>query len=125
MAVLVDTSVWVEHFRNRNDGLARLLAMDAVLTHPLIVGELACGTPPNRKQTLIDLQSLQLAQQASIREAMDFIERERLFGLGCGLVDMLLLASTLTTPGATLWTLDRRLANLAKRFDVQYKLIAH
>jgi len=49
---------------------------------------------------------------------MDFIESQRLFGLGCGLVDLLLLASTLMTPGAELWTLDKRLGALAERFSV-------
>ena len=52
---------------------------------------------------------------------MAFIEREKLYGLGCGLVDMLLLASTLITPGAALWTLDKRLAELAGRFGVDYQ----
>jgi len=48
---------------------------------------------------------------------MAFIEREKHYGLGCGLVDLSLLASTLMTPGARLWTLDKRLAELAARFN--------
>ncbi|MBL8475196.1 MAG: hypothetical protein JNK71_03885 [Methyloversatilis sp.] len=43
--ILVDTSVWVDHFRHGNDTLIQLLDRDLVLTHPLIIGELACGTP--------------------------------------------------------------------------------
>ena len=80
--VLVDTSVWVDHFRMHNDALTDLLELDVVFSHPLVLGEIACGTPPNRIQTLTDLGSLQQAQQASVREVMDFIERERLFGAG-------------------------------------------
>jgi len=45
-AVLVDTSVWVGHFRRANPRLRSLLENDRVLCHPLIVLELACGTPP-------------------------------------------------------------------------------
>ncbi|EXI67762.1 MAG: hypothetical protein AW08_01703 [Candidatus Accumulibacter adjunctus] len=56
---------------------------------------------------------------------MDFIEHERLFGLGCGLVDLLLLASTLMTPGAELWTLDKRLGALANRFGVMHRPTEH
>ena len=123
--VLVDTSVWVDHFRQRNDGLMHLLERDLVLTHPLIVGEIACGTPPHRAQTLTDLSSLQQTPQAGIREVMDFIERERLFGLGCGLVDLLLLCSTLLTPAAQLWTLDKRLSALAQRFGVMHAAAPH
>jgi predicted nucleic acid-binding protein len=119
--VLVDTSVWVDHFRRQNDALVGLLELDMVIVHPLILGELACGTPPARAQTLADIGRLQQAQQASVREVMDFIDSERLYGLGCGLIDLLLLASTLMTPGAELWTLDRRLSALAERFNVHHR----
>ena len=123
--VLVDTSVWVDHFRQRNAPLVALLLLDAVLIHPLVLGELACGTPPSRTQTLADLQRLQSAQQATVREVMALVERERLFGLGCGLVDVSLLASALMTPGATLWTLDHRLTALAERFGVAHRVALH
>ncbi len=123
--VLVDTSVWVAHFRERSVPLVELLQRDAVMAHPMVVGELACGTPPSRAQTLADLQRLQSAQQASLREVMTLVERERLFGLGCGLVDLTLLASTLITPGASLWTLDKRLASLAERFAIAYRPAVH
>lgn len=123
--VLVDTSVWIDHFRQNNDALVELLGLDLVMTHPLIVGEIACGTPPRRAQTLTDLAGLKQSQQASMRELMDFIERERLFGAGCGLIDLLLLASVLMTPGATLWTFDKRLSALAQRFGVMYQFALH
>lgn len=76
-SVVVDTSVWVAHFRQGNDGLVKLLGLDLALTHPMIVAELACGTPPEpRARTLGDLELLRPAQQASLREVMDFVERE-------------------------------------------------
>jgi hypothetical protein len=124
-AVLVDTSVWVDHFRLGNDALVELLELDLVMAHPLIVGEIACGTPPRRIQTLSDLNGLQQTQQVSVREVLEFIERERLFGLGYGLVDLMLLASALMTPGVELWTLDQRLSALAERFGVLYRPIMH
>jgi predicted nucleic acid-binding protein len=124
--VLVDTSVWVDHFRRRNNALIALLNADLVLTHPMVLLELSCGTPPQpRAQTLGDIGLLRQTQQATPQEVMDFIERERLYGLGCGLVDMVLLASTLMTPGAQLWTLDKRLAALADRYAVSYSVDLH
>lgn len=120
MSVLVDTSVWVDHFRRRNATLIELIRSDMALTHPMVVLELACGTPPQRAQTLADLDLLQSVRQASLSEVRAFVEREELFGLGCGLVDMMLLTSTLMTPGAQLWTLDLRLASLAERFGIAY-----
>lgn len=126
MSVLIDTSVWVDHFRRRNDRRVELIVMDQALTHPLIVGELACGTPPApRLQTLADIALLQVATPASVPETMDFIEREKLYGLGCGWVDLTLLASTLITPGAILWTRDKRLAALAERFEVALQTPSH
>ena len=123
--VLVDTSVWVDHFRQRNDALVSCLECDLVMVHPLVVGELACGTPPDRAHTLSDLGSLQQTRQASLREALAFIEQERLFGLGCGVVDILLLASALMTAGVELWTLDKRLGALAARFGVMHRPALH
>lgn len=121
MSVLIDTSVWVDHFRRRNEDLVTLLLRDECLSHPMVLGELACGSPPApRQRTLGDIGLLQSATQASWDEVMALIERERLYGLGCGLVDITLLASTLLTPDARLWTLDKRLAALAVRFDTAF-----
>jgi hypothetical protein len=53
-----------------------------------------------------------------VQELAVFVEQERLYGLGCGVVDMGLLASMRITPGALLWTLDERLVALAERFGV-------
>lgn len=126
MSVLVDTSVWVDHFRRGNAALVALLQADLALTHPMVLLELACGTPPQpRQRTLGDIAQLQSSQQASQREVLELIEREKLYGQGCGLVDMVLLASTLITPAAQLWTLDQRLAALAARFGVAHTPVIH
>jgi predicted nucleic acid-binding protein len=125
-AVLIDTSVWIGHFRKSNVSLVALLSQDSAFTHPMIVGEIACGTPPApRTRTLGDLGLLPMIKDAGLRETMAFIERESIYGMGCGLVDVVLLTSTLITPGAKLWTLDKRLARLAERFGVAYRVAVH
>lgn len=121
-AVLVDTSVWIDHFRHGNDELARLLAQDAVLMHPYVLLEIACGTPPApRKRTLADLARLRLAPVASPSELLEFIEEQKLYNQGCGMVDISLLASARITPGARLWTLDKHLGALARRLGVSWE----
>jgi predicted nucleic acid-binding protein len=121
MSVIIDTSVWVDHFRNRNDALINLIEADLALTHRMVLVELACGTPlAPRTRTLADIGLLRPCNQANLDEVMNLIEREKLYGLGCGFVDTALLASTLITPGARLWTIDKRLANLAERFAVAF-----
>jgi hypothetical protein len=44
--VLVDSFVWVAHFRKPDRVLQSLLTADRVLCHPMIVIEIACATPP-------------------------------------------------------------------------------
>lgn len=123
--VLVDTSVWVDHFRRRSPALVAIVELDLVLTHPLVIGELACGTPPRRQQTLAWLNTFETTLQTTIAEACGFIERERLYGNGCGLVDILLLTSTLMTPATQLWTADKRLSALAERFGIAHQPVLH
>lgn len=126
MNVLIDTSVWVDHFRKRNEALVELIEMDRALTHPMVVAELACGTPPApRARTLHSIGLLRPCNQASLQEVMDFVERETLYGLGCELVDLSLLASTLITPDTRLWTLDKRLGEIAARFHAAYQPAVH
>jgi predicted nucleic acid-binding protein len=125
VSVLVDTSVWVDHFRRPNEELIELLAKDSVMVHSMVVGEVACGRPPDRTETLAALAELQKAQHASLEETMVLLEAEQLFGSGCGFVDMILLASTRITSGATLWTLDNRLVGLAERLGIAHRPTVH
>ncbi|WPB59064.1 type II toxin-antitoxin system VapC family toxin [Xylophilus sp. GOD-11R] len=125
MSVLADTSVWIAHFREPSPELIGHLDAGQVLIHPMVIAELACGTPPDRLRTLQALGLLEHSHQASMAEVLLLIEGKKLFGRGCGLVDMMLLASTLVTPGATLWTLDKRLADLADLVKVRYRPSLH
>jgi predicted nucleic acid-binding protein len=119
--VLVDSSVWVAHFRRPNSALQTLLAADRVLCHPLVVLELACGTPPApRQQTLGNLKKLRQALLSTTEEALELIEQNQLEDLGCGAVDMLLLASVHLTSNALLWTADKNLAALAGKMGVAF-----
>ncbi len=121
-AILADSSVWVAHFRKSNGVLQSLLAADRVLCHPLIVLELACGTPPApRERTLGYLKKLQQSAIATAEETLALIEKEQLHDLGCRAVDMSLLASVLLTPEALLWTVDKNLDAVASRLDVAFR----
>lgn len=43
--------------------------------------------------------------------------------LGCGFVDIALLASNCITPGATLWKLDKKLSSLVEQFGVHFERV--
>jgi predicted nucleic acid-binding protein len=119
--VLADTSVWIAHFRKPNPALQTLLSADQLLCHPMVLIEIACGTPPApRERTLSDLGQLRSATVANTDETLTLIEREQLQDSGCGAIDLLLLGSVLLTSDAVLWTLDNNLRALAARFDILF-----
>jgi predicted nucleic acid-binding protein len=111
--ILVDTSVWIDHFRKRDAALGEALQDGEVLTHSFVIGELACGNLGNRREILSLLDALPRAREATHEEVMALVDRRRLMGKGLGYIDVHLLASSLLTPDATLWTRDRRLATAA------------
>lgn len=110
--ILVDTSVWVEHFRSGTVGLEELLHHGRVACHPFIIGELACGNLKNRKEILSLLKDLPMVDQAEDDEVLQFIEARKLMGKGLGYIDIHLLISSILA-GMPLWTLDQRLHKLA------------
>ena len=112
--ILVDTSVWVDHLRRTDAGLAALLERGQVLMHPFVIGEIACGSLSDRELTLELLQQLPMAAVAEPDEALGFIELRRLHGRGIGYADVHLLASTALSAGSTLWTRDKRLREAAE-----------
>jgi predicted nucleic acid-binding protein len=116
--ILVDTSVWVDHLRARDRTLVGLLEAGQVLAHPFVVGELALGNLRQRDLVVDALQHLPLARVATDREVLHFIARHTLFGLGIGYVDAHLLTAARLTPGAVLWTRDRRLSGAADRLGL-------
>jgi predicted nucleic acid-binding protein len=111
--ILVDTSVWVDHFRRGDARLVDLLERVSVVMHPFVVGEIACGSLRDRSSILELLQDLPAAVVADSAEVLGFIERHGLHGKGIGYVDVHLLASVALTPGAKLWTRDKRLRAIA------------
>jgi predicted nucleic acid-binding protein len=110
--VLVDSSVWIEHFRKGRPQLATLLNEASVLMHPFILGELACGNLKNRADILRDLEDLPQAIAATHEEALDLMSKRKLWGRGLGWIDAHLVASALLSH-CRLWTLDARLDRAA------------
>jgi predicted nucleic acid-binding protein len=116
--ILTDTSVWVDHLRRGEPHLTRLLEADQVLVHPFVVGELALGGLSQGDVVVELLSNLPAAISATDAEVLDFIRSQGLAGLGVGYVDAHLLASTVLTPDARLWTRDGKLAAAARRLNV-------
>lgn len=116
--ILVDTSVWIDHLRQNDETLARLLGEGQVLAHPYVTGELALGNLRNRETVVNALRELPRAVVATDEEALHFIEQHALFGMSIGYIDAHLLASVRLTPGAALWTRDKRLLAAGTRLGL-------
>jgi len=117
--ILVDTSIWIEHFRQSKAELSDLLNKVQVATHPFIIGELACGNLKNRKEILSLFSELPQAEVAEHDEVLSLVDNKSLMGNGIGWVDAHLLASALLS-GTPLWTRDKKLRSLSAALNILY-----
>ncbi len=117
--ILVDTSVWIDHFRRGDARLAALLDSGQVWCHDFVVGELACGGLERRAEILSYLNNLPRAATAEHAEVLGLLEGRRLSGEGLGWIDVHLLAAALIDR-LPLWTRDRALRAAAKRLGVDF-----
>lgn len=118
--VLVDTSVWVSHFHHRNSQLVDLLLNEEVHSHPFVIGELACEQLKNRREIFTLLDTLPKAQIAEDEEILKFIEYHHLMGIGLGLIDVHLLASSLLTH-IPLWSFDKTLKTISNKLKICFE----
>lgn len=119
MRVLVDTSVWIDHFHRADPRLQALLLAGRVWTHTVVIGELAAGRLLRRKEVLAHLQKLPRGDEIDLGEGLHLLERRALAGRGLSWSDVQLLAAA-TIDGLEIWTRDRALAAAATELDVAF-----
>ncbi len=108
----------MDHLRAPDPELTRSLRAENVLCHSFVIGEIMMGSLRNRAETVAMLKRLPIPNEASHEEVMTLVENKKLFSRGLSWIDAHLLASTLITPGARLWTRDRRLNEAARELRV-------
>ena len=119
--IVVDTVIWIDHFHNRNDRLADLLAEGLALMHPFVLGEIALGSVRDRNDVIAIAGKLPRPLVAEPVEVLNLIASADLAGSGIGYVDAHLIASTILTPDGTIWTRDKRLETVAKRLGIVFE----
>lgn len=117
MRVLVDTSVWIDHFHRADPELHSCLQAGQVWTHTVVIGELAAGRLKHRAEILRHLQKLPRADEIDLAEGLHLLEQHELAGRGLSWSDVQLLAAA-RIDGLTLWTHDRALAAVAKELGL-------
>lgn len=110
--VLVDTSVWISHFKRPLSGIADVIDADLLVTHEFVLGELTLGALPRGSQVLTDLASYPCLPSVAHDEVVNLVQRQRLQGSGIGWIDVHLAAAALLAH-ARLWTVDKSLASVA------------
>ncbi|MDO3445269.1 type II toxin-antitoxin system VapC family toxin [Agrobacterium sp. V1] len=113
--ILVDSSIWIDHFRHGDSELIKIIGDDRLLCHPFIVGELALGSLRDRDAVLAFLAAQREAVVATHAEVMTVIDGYSIFSMGIGYTDAHLLTSTLLDRRSSLWTRDKRLAAAAQK----------
>lgn len=92
----------------------QLLENGSVLTHPLVIEELACGHLRDRSAIVGLLHSLPSSPVATHIEVLGLISNKTLCGVGLGAIDVHLIASAMLA-GAMLWSKDKALSREARR----------
>ena len=124
--VLIDSSVWVDFLKSGGQPqMVQLLALQHVLMHEMVLGEVAMGSKQQRENALELLPFLPMVQVASHPEVMALVDRHRLYGRGVGYVDVHLLTAAVLQPGTLLWTQDKRLQAAAEQLGVAFKKTLH
>ena len=117
MRVLVDTSVWIDHFHQSSSQLQACLQAAQVWTHSVVIGELATGRLRQRADILRHLQKLPRADEISLNEGLHLLDENSLAGRGLSWSDVQLLAAA-RLDRLALWTRDQALAKAAAEMEL-------
>lgn len=119
MRVMVDASVWIDHFHRANRPLQDLLLTGQVWTHSVVIGELASGRLRRREETLLHLQKLPRGEEVDLSEGLHLLDQHALAGRGLSWSDIQLLAAA-RLDELFLWTRDRALASAAEQLGLGF-----
>ena len=107
--ILVNTSIWIDHFHASEPLIVALLRDNQVGCHRAVIEELALASVKQRDRVLALLENLQGFPVLTHEEVIALVDRRQLWGRGLSAVDVHLLGSVMLVGGARLWTRDKRL----------------
>jgi predicted nucleic acid-binding protein len=116
VTVLVDTSIWIRFLAGREPWrkhLDDLLAVEEVVGHPLVEGELVVGDNGGRSRLLRDYALMGRVAPVPHEEVVAFVRRRSLAARGLRWIDAHLLASALVAR-VELWSADGAVVDAAR-----------
>ena len=124
--ILMDTSVWVEFFRQNSayvDEIRALLERQKVITIEPVFSELLYGVRNKKEKELIQSYWMVLPKiefgTTSMLQAAEFANKQNYQQLGIGLMDAMIIKFVLDG-NHVLWTLDKRITSrINKKFLYQ------
>lgn len=117
--ILVDSSVWIQHFKKTDSFLVNSLKEDRVVVHPLIIQEISLGHIKNRELIIELVSYLHIAPTASHQQIQEFILKNKLAGSGVGVIDIHLLYAAVRGK-LSIYTFDKSLNKLSKKFGCSF-----
>jgi hypothetical protein len=118
--LLVDTPVWVPHFRHGTAGLETRLEEAQVVWHPFLIGKIACGDLKNRVKYYLSCRLAPWPSRQIMRRYCSLSKPIDLFmGQGLGCVDMHLPISAALSD-VPLWTFERKLNKTASMLGLDH-----
>lgn len=114
--ILVDTNIWIAHFKRADPELIDLLQNDKIVTHDFILGELALGhlSKKNRLLILERMNFLRKIPTSPHNEVKTFIEKYQIIANSIGWIDVHLLHACFKSK-IDLFTRDKNLDRLARK----------
>ena len=90
-----------------------------IIMHSDVIGELIVGNLRNRKQAIADLEAYPRLNKISSEIVFQFVEHNKLFGLGISWIDAGLLASAVAS-NVKIWTDDMQVREIAHKMNLAW-----
>ena len=111
MKTIVDSSIWIAHFKKSDKHLISLLEADDVLVHAFVLQELYLGKPKGKDFDFERLAKLPQLPVLTTEEFFLFCDEYKVSAKGIGCVDTHLLASAILHK-VEIYTHDKKLQRL-------------
>ena len=117
--ILVDSSAWIRHVRYGDAVVDRAIAEGVAIGHLDVAGEIAMGTGDHAARFRDIILQLTLIEPVDRSELFALVVARDMNGRGVGWIDAgIIAACLLSNPPTSLYTLDRRMRELAEMIGV-------